>query len=101
MSLLLQVETTFHKTTLDMVRKKINIPIWLIIVSVVSAFLVLLVIVAILIKVNFAANINLRHIIQRLSASTADPDETAPTLFAIHKTCVTNIVSIFVLLNLC
>ena len=41
----------FHKTTIDMERKKISIPIWLVIVSVVSAFLVLLVIVAILVKV--------------------------------------------------
>ncbi|KAH3720452.1 hypothetical protein DPMN_063351, partial [Dreissena polymorpha] len=48
-----EVETMFHKSTNSMERKKIAIPIWLIIVSVVSAFLVLLVIVAILIKVGF------------------------------------------------
>ena len=47
-----EVETMFHKTTNSMERKKISIPIWLIIVSVVSAFLVLMVIVAILIKVG-------------------------------------------------
>ncbi|KAL4222565.1 integrin [Mactra antiquata] len=48
-----ETETMFHKTSNAMERKKISIPIWLIIVSVVSAFLVLLVIVAILFKVGF------------------------------------------------
>ncbi|WAQ94140.1 ITA9-like protein [Mya arenaria] len=48
-----EVETMFHKTTNSMERKKLSIPIWLIIVSVVSAFLVLLVIIAILIKIGF------------------------------------------------
>lgn len=52
-SLQSEVETIFHKTTNAMERKKMAIPIWLIIVSVVSAFFVLLVIVAILIKVGF------------------------------------------------
>ena len=47
-----QVVTPFHKTSTGMERKKISIPIWLVIVSVVSAFLVLLVIVAILVKVG-------------------------------------------------
>jgi len=42
----------FHKTTNSMERRKLSIPVWLIIVSVVSAFLVLLVIIAILIKVS-------------------------------------------------
>ena len=44
----------FHKTSKDVEKRKRSIPIWLVIVSVVSAFLILLVLVAILIKVTLS-----------------------------------------------
>ncbi|XP_053373891.1 integrin alpha-2-like [Mercenaria mercenaria] len=77
-----EVETMFHKTTNAMERKKISIPIWLIIVSVVSAFLVLLVIVAILIKVGFfkrSKKEEMKRLMRRNSSPFSDTNTSNDT----------------------
>ncbi|XP_060600943.1 integrin alpha-2-like [Ruditapes philippinarum] len=84
-----EVETMFHKTTNAMERKRVSIPIWLIIVSVVSAFLVLLVIVAILIKVGFfkrSKKEEMKRLMRRNSSPFSDTNTSNDTSARVNGT---------------